>query len=339
MPKLSPLEKETRFLYNKHNKKTQYPLEIEKIEFPLYITKILNKTTKRTPLETKKLTTFRKKILYQLESKSLGLRLIEEKKKEQERKIRQQKLRIIKDAKYEKDPTKTKHFGIWFDTNSNIKLNRDSYAKENKKVHFKIMPSLIEYYRNNPDRRSAIYENEECTLYSDSWCKKHKQDCLKNFDLNISYFEKLDDEKFNKALSSLLKHRKNFRQIYDINELENIVGIYILVLDNYKQVYIGQSKNIKQRILQHWRKSKEFDKLIYGRIETSILSIDSFGCLDTTRIFVIETETQWEIDKIERLLIDAMNKKYLLNRTAGGIHGSDAFTMLEISAKSNTRKL
>lgn len=339
MPKLAPLEKETHFLYNKHNKETLYPLEIEKIEFPLYITKILNKTTKRTPLETRKLTTFRNKILYQLKLKSWHLQYIDEEEKEQKRKIRQQKLNNSKNAKYEKDSTKTKHFGIWFNTNSNIKLNRDFYAKEDKKVHFKIPSFLIEYYRNNPDSRSAVYENEECTLYSDSWCEKHKQDCLKNFDLNMSFFEKLDGEKFNKALSSLLKRRKNFRQIYDINELENIVGIYILVLDNYKQVYIGQSKNIKQRILQHWRKSKEFDKLIDGKIDTSILSIDCFGCLDTTRIFVLETKTLWEIDNVESLLIDAMNKKYLLNRTAGGIHGSDAFAMLEISSKRNTRKL
>lgn len=157
--------------------------------------------------------------------------------------------------------------------------------------------------------------------------------------MNISFFEKLDTEKFNKALLALLKHRKNFIQIYDINELEKIKGIYILVLDNYKQIYIGQSTNIKQRILQHWRKTKEFDRLICGKIEDSVLSIDSFGCLDTTRIFVLETKTLWEIDNSEKTLIESINKKYLLNRTSGGIHGNSTFAMLEIAANRNLRNL
>ena len=134
MQKLSPLEKETLFLYNKHNKNTKYPLEVEKIEFPLYITKILNKTKKRTPLENKKITTFRKKILYDLHLKSWYLQCIDEKNREIKRLERQQKLARTKDIKYENDPTKIKHFGIWFDTNSNIKLNRDTYAQKDKKA-------------------------------------------------------------------------------------------------------------------------------------------------------------------------------------------------------------
>ena len=176
-------------------------------------------------------------------------------------------------------------------------------------------------------------------MYSDEWCVQHRQECLYNFDLNIAFFAKIDKEKYNNALSALLKRRKNFRQIYDINEVENTMGIYVLALDEYKQIYIGQSKNIKKRILQHWRKNKEFDRLIDGKIETSILSIDSFGCLDTTRIFVLEVETLWELDTAEKVLIDFVNKKYLLNRTSGGIHGNDAFTMLEIAANRNKRDM
>ena len=42
---------------------------------------------------------------------------------------------------------------------------------------------------------------------------------------------------------------------------------------------------MKKRILGHWNRQKEFDHLICGKIEESILSIDSFGALDTTRIF------------------------------------------------------
>ena len=45
MTKISPLEKETQFLYNKHNKTTKFPLEIEEIEFPPQIIKILEKSS------------------------------------------------------------------------------------------------------------------------------------------------------------------------------------------------------------------------------------------------------------------------------------------------------
>lgn len=338
MKKISPIEKEIRFLYNKHNKNTKYPLEIEKIEFPLYIIKILEKTRKPTELERKKLTAYRKRILYDLRLKSWHLENIENEKKEIKRKEIQQKIAKNKDIKYEKDPTKIKHFGIWFD-NNDIKLCKDNYAKIDKKVHNKLSSFLLNYYEKHPAKRKRIYEDEKCSIYTNVWCARHQQDCLKNFDLNMSFYSNLEKDKFEKALSSLLGKRKNFKQIYDINECEKVEGIYILVLDDYKQLYIGQSKNIKNRIIQHWRKNKEFDRLIFGKVETSILPIDAFRCLDTTRIFVLEAETIWDMDHIEKTLIDSINKKYLLNRTAGGIHGNDVFAILEIEANRNERKL
>ena len=77
----------------------------------------------------------------------------------------------------------------------------------------------------------------------------------------------------------------------DLNELAGKQGVYILVLDEYKQAYIGKSEaagGMKQRILNHWSKRKEFGRLLNGKVESSILSIDSFGALDTTRIFYKE---------------------------------------------------
>ena len=339
MTKLSRLEKETQFLYNKHNKTTKHPLEIEKIEFPPHIIKILEKTKKRTKTETKKLTIFRGKTLYDLSLKSWSIQLDLMEKKENKRKEIQQKLAINKDLKYRNDPTKVKHFGIWFDNDLTAKLNRETYALIDKKVHQKPSPALLRFYEKHPAEHNRIYEDEQCTIYSDDWCEQHRQNCLKNFDLNMAFCSKIEKEKFEKALSALLKRRKNFKQIYDLNECDRIEGIYALVLDEYKQIYIGQSKDIKKRILQHWRKKKEFDRLLCGRADSSILSIDVFGFLDTTRIFVLKTETLWDLDNTEVVLLNAISKKYLLNRTAGGIHGSDTFAMLEIAANINKRHL
>ena len=106
---------------------------------------------------------------------------------------------------------------------------------------------------------------------------------MKNFDLNMKYFESLDYNDFDKKLKLFVKKNR----FIEANNLDDLVvsGIYILVLDKYKQIYIGMSDNIRKRILNHWSRKKDFDRLIFGKVEKSILSIDSFGALDTTRIF------------------------------------------------------
>lgn len=339
MAKISPEEKETIFLYNKHNKTATFPLEIEKITFPKYILKILGKTQKRTDVETKKLAAYRKKVLHELQLKSWHLEWIEEEKKLQKRKETQRKIAQNKDKKYQDDPTKIKHFGIWFDNNENAKLAKETYAKIDKKVHNKPSVFTLRFYNENPDIRRKTFDDENCTIYSDEWCAQHRKDCLKNFDLNMSFFSNLDQEKFNKSLLNLLKRRKGFEEIYDINDCEDLEGIYVMVLDHYKQIYIGQSNNIKKRVLQHWRKKKEFDKLIFGSVESSVLSVDVFGCLDTTRIFILKTKTLWDLDNSEKTLIDSISHKFLLNRTAGGIHGNDVFAISEIVANRKEREL
>jgi hypothetical protein len=58
-----------------------------------------------------------------------------------------------------------------------------------------------------------------------------------------------------------------------------------------------------------------FDRLIFGSVESSVLSIDSFRAHDTTRIFAVHT-TQTEA--LEERLVEAANPDYLLNRDAGG---------------------
>ena len=176
---------------------------------------------------------------------------------------------------------------------------------------------MVEYYKENPEKRKDIYEDETFTIYSDRWCEKHRSECLKNYDLNIKFFEKLKKEKLQSQLNKLLRKSRKVKEIFSLEECVHKSGIYIMVLDEYKQMYIGTSKNIKKRIQQHWSKTKEFDRLIFGRTESSVLSIDSFGPLDTTRIFIYET---WNSFKAEQEFVELVNPDYLLNRTAGGIH-------------------
>lgn len=140
----------------------------------------------------------------------------------------------------------------------------------------------------------------------------------------MKYFDSLDDKDFNKAVNNLIKHSKRIKEVYDLNNCKDTVGVYILVLDKYKQIYIGQStSSIKKRIMSHWSKKKEFDRLIFGKVDNSILSIDSFRALDTTRIYVYPTYDTYEV---EEKLVNLMNAKYMLNRTAGGIGSGHNYT-------------
>lgn len=117
------------------------------------------------------------------------------------------------------------------------------------------------------------------------------------------------------------------------------IGAYILVLDDYKQVYIGIStSDVKGRILQHWSKHKEFGRLLNGSVETSIISIDSFGALDTTRIFFKELKWYQDLDEYEKKLVDEFKPEYRLNRVVGGLNAEENGAVRNLLLMSSVQK-
>ena len=108
-----------------------------------------------------------------------------------------------------------------------------------------------------------------------------------------------------------------FVEIKDLNDIKGKKGIYILVLDSYKQIYIGQTnRDLKERIIRHFNIDIPFQKVPFIYCDT--LPIDAFKPLDTTRIYTLYTSEQSIIDEIESKLINDCNKKFLLNKTIGG---------------------
>ena len=89
----------------------------------------------------------------------------------------------------------------------------------------------------------------------------------------------------------------------------------MMILDDFCQSYIGTTKNIYHRIYQHWAKNFPFDRLIFGEVSTSKLSINSFKALDTTRILVALSS---DIYVDENNFIEAFPTTFLLNRISGG---------------------
>lgn len=145
-----------------------------------------------------------------------------------------------------------------------------------------------------------------------------------NFDLNMEYFNGLDEVRFNKWLEEYLALHSDFREIHDLKPYADVPGAYLLVLDKYKQVYLGITCNIRRRIQQHWWRKMPLDRLIWGEVADSQLSIDSFRALDTTRIFVsVQDGGSEKPDKDlyshERNAIDLTARRYMLNRVMTGL--------------------
>lgn len=186
-----------------------------------------------------------------------------------------------------------KHFGVLVREKSDgMKLTRENYIRVSNKSSF---------------RKEKVYP--------DSYISKHKENCLYNYDLNMNNFNSFSKEDFNEELLKFLDKTRKFKEVKDLYPFKNVTGYYILVLDEYSQVYIGRSIDIKKRIQAHWSRQMPFDRLVFGDKDKSVLSIDSFRAYDTTRIFVYPTK---DYVMHEDSFINLINPKYVLNRTKGG---------------------
>lgn len=184
-----------------------------------------------------------------------------------------------------------------------------------------------------------IVQEEKFPYHTDEVCERLQKDALYNFDLNMAFCEKLDRNKFNEEIEHFLSKHPKFVEVTDLKRYKNATGIYIMVLDEYKQIYIGMTNSsklgIKGRIQQHWTATKTLDRLIFQGINSSVLNIDSFRHLDTTRIFVCADINVNDTDSEEATLIEnAFSPEFIINRIDGGKHD-----LLEIMALGKTREL
>lgn len=171
--------------------------------------------------------------------------------------------------------------------------------------------------------------------HSPAYAVSQSAKVLENFDKNMQYFESLDEEEFHLSLLAMLHKYPLMREATTMAELVGVPGLYVMVLDKYKQVYIGITASklgIKSRVSQHWSAVHPLDRLIFGSVDTSIMTIDAFKRLDMTRIFYIPmsitdarcvSETgrvvSPELRNLEFKAVEsAMPQKFLLNRCSGG---------------------
>ena len=217
------------------------------------------------------------------------------------------------------------YFGVkLINRGKEFKLTREGFAIISRKPSLPFFPELA---------KINAYADENGSLYSEEWCKEYHELCMKNFDLNMKYFSMLDKNDFNNSLDTFLKRYKNFKEVTDLSTYAGSEGYYLMVLDEYKQVYIGKTEDIKKRIMQHWSKTKAFDRTLCPMYayEKSCFSIDSFRAFDTTRIYVWEKKMS---DGIEAELIKNFPAQFYTNRIGGDITNA-----LQAMATMNKRDL
>ena len=201
-----------------------------------------------------------------------------------------------------------KHFGET--------LIKRKYSFELCKEEFALMNTRPSLMRFEHLIKENAYTDDTYSQYDMDWCLKYREICLKNYDNNMLYFQSLSADDFNAELSAFLKRNSGFQEIKELRECDGMAGYYIMVLDKYRQVYIGKSNDIRKRIRQHWSDVKSFDRTLFPMYnEYSVFSVDFFRALDTNRIFVREGIEELE----ESLLVADFPQKYITNRIGGDV--------------------
>lgn len=222
--------------------------------------------------------------------------------------------------------------------------NESNFIKEiNKKKAWKESKEDITYkeylqnqmtWFNNLIEKVDFEKDITGKTYTENWIKDYKEKALKNFDLNMEYLKHLPRDDFNKEVKQFLIKNSKFKKVSDLAKYTNTPGYYLLVVEKYKQVYIGTSMQIGKRIRSHWNKKKELDRLLFpqNNVDKSLISFDSYRALDITQIYIFETEETFiEEDKF----IEDFNKMFVGNRISGGI----LTNLLEAIAGIKTRNL
>lgn len=203
-----------------------------------------------------------------------------------------------------------------------LKMNREEFAP------ISVKPSFGEPFSYLVEK--GAYVDSSGSEYKMEWCEEYRKLCLDNYDRNMMYFDRLDEASFNEALDSFLQWHKGFSAVDDLRRYSGVSGYYMMILDEYKQAYIGKSIDITKRIKQHWTATKPLDRTLLPMYnDNSCFSIDFFRALDTTRVYV------WErglAEGVEKELVGDFPQMYLTNRIGG-----DVMTGIEALATMNAR--
>lgn len=186
----------------------------------------------------------------------------------------------------------SEHFGVRVSSIGGFKVSEESFV--NSFLNYEVK----EYakYKKSVGNQTIVF-NFAYELIHDFWYI----DRMKTIKQNTP-------EKFNSALEGFLKKFKGFQSLKNLNDVKGKKGIYLLVLDEYNVCYLGQTNDIRTRIMRHWSRNDYFTGT----------GIDMFKAKDTTRIYYALAEGKNKINSLEHRVINEMPSRYTLNCMAGG---------------------
>lgn len=192
-------------------------------------------------------------------------------------------------------------------------FGKNTNSKRVKDFHFGVMTSNIGGLRLSEADYLNSYLNYIIAGYKKSFYLPSFWDVINHDNWYLEKMKQLSNNSekgFQEAVSKFLNENPGFKEITDLNIVNEISGLYILILDEYKVCYIGQTQNIKKRIMSHWSKKDYF----------SGTGIDMFKAKDTTRIYVFPmNEKDYNmIDMFEFLSTKSIPDQYKLNVLSGG---------------------
>lgn len=193
------------------------------------------------------------------------------------------------------------------------KMTRELYAYPNRKP--KERPRREDWPEEVWNDSAWMYRDEEHTEHSDVFLLAYRDAALTNFDLSMKYFSSLDQDDFEGALDHVLTKGRTFKPVQSLKPWDGVSGAYIMVFDEYRQFYIGQSNDIRSRIKKHWTHRKPFDRVLFGTRYDSIFPVDELRALDTTRIFAARSTNPYALEERTE---KAADQRYCLNRMSGG---------------------
>lgn len=206
------------------------------------------------------------------------------------------------------------HFGEQLrGTKFGHKMVRELYAYPNRKQHQRFVRE--QFSEDDWEARAWRFRDEHHAEHSDAYLLVQRDSALVNFDLSMRYFDSLDADKFESALEHVLAKGRTFKPVETLSDWDGVAGAYVMVFDEYKQFYIGQSNDIRRRIKKHWSSRNSFDRLIFGTKYDSIFPVDELRALDTTRIYAARNINP---HAVEQRAEKAADQLFCLNRMVGG---------------------
>lgn len=230
------------------------------------------------------------------------------------------------------DAARVEHFGERLrQSQFGHKMTRALYAYPSRAPHQRLGRELVgeQMWQDI----AWAYRDDAQTQHSDAYLLIQRDSALVNFDLSMRYFDSLDDGDFNTALQHVLTTVPTFQPVDSLRGWDGVAGAYVMVFDEYRQFYVGQSNDIRTRIKRHWSGRKSFDRLLFGTKYDSILPVDELRALDTTRIYAAKSRNP---HAVEQRAEQAADRRYCLNRMSGGEASAMLLTLTALSPPRRT---